>query len=85
MATKFQQRHFENLAQLMQDNMPVTTSKAQTRAEYREQLIRAMCELFKADSPHFNEDRFRLACVPGNNVRSRRVVGPAMPYVQPKH
>jgi hypothetical protein len=80
----FQQRHFEALAQLLQDNVPNSNSKAQTRAEYREQLIRAMCNLFASDNPHFNSDRFRLACIPGNNVRSRRVVGPSMPYVAPR-
>lgn len=82
--TMFQQRHFEALAQLMQDVEPKAGTKAQSRAEYREQIIREMCALFSRDNPHFNEDRFRCACVPGANVRSRRVVGPAMPYVQPR-
>jgi hypothetical protein len=64
----------------MQDVQPKPNTKAQTRAEYREQIIRAMCAMFKADNPNFNEDRFRLACSPGANVRSRRNSGPSMPY-----
>ena len=77
----FQQRHFEALAQLMQDVQPKPGNKAQTRAQYREQIIRGMCRLFATENPKFDEDRFRCACVPGANVRSHRVVGPAMPYV----
>ena len=75
--SKFQQRHFEALAELMQQVMPEPQTKAQSRAEYREEIIRKMCGLFAADNEHFNPDHFRLACVPGNNVRTRRRnVGP---------
>jgi len=84
MTTKFQQRHFEDLAQLMADVRPCATSKSETREEYRESIIRAMCDLFKRDNPHFNEDRFRVACRSGVTTASRRV-GPAMPYVQPRN
>jgi hypothetical protein len=80
-ARLFQQRHFEALAELMQRVQPKASTKAQTRAEYREQILRAMCKLFAAENPKFSEDRFRCACVPGANVRSNRHVGPAMPYV----
>jgi hypothetical protein len=81
----FQQRHYEALAQIMQDVIPAATNKAETRAEYRERVIRAMCEAFKVDNEHFKEDRFRCACVPGSDlVRGHRRSGPAMPYVQPQ-
>lgn len=78
----FQQRHHEALAQIMQDVYPAAGTKAETRAEYRERIIRALCKTFAADNCHFNEDRFRIACVPGNPVKGKRVCGPAMPYKQ---
>jgi hypothetical protein len=80
----FQQRHFEALAELMQRVQPKPGTKAQTRAMYREQIIRGMCAMLKADNPNFSEDRFRCACVPGANVH-RRSNGPAMPYYQGAH
>lgn len=79
---KFQQRHYEILARLMQDVVPEPQTKAETRAEYRERIIRRMCEVFAEDNQHFNEDRFRVACVPGNPVEGHRRQGPAMPYKQ---
>lgn len=85
MSALFQQRHFEAIAQLMQDVQPKPATKTQTRAEYREQIIRGMVRLFKASNPKFSEDRFRVACTPGANVKSTRRVGPAMPYVADRH
>jgi len=78
----FQQRHYEALAQILQDTQPKPSTKAQSRFEYREQIIRTICRALKADNKNFNEDRFRLACMPGADVHSRRNSGPAMPYYQ---
>lgn len=38
-----------------------------------ESVVNAFVELFQGDNERFNEDRFRRACVPGANVRSRKV------------
>jgi hypothetical protein len=79
--SKFQQRHYEAIAQLMQDVADQRGNK-ESKAEYRERIIGELCTLFASDNPHFKPERFRLACVPGANVRGRRNVGPAMPYVR---
>lgn len=34
-------------------------------------LADAFVELFTGDNPHFDEARFRAACVPGANVKAR--------------
>jgi hypothetical protein len=81
MAT-FQHRHYERIAAIMREVVPKASTKSQTRAEYREQIIRAFCAAFADDNEHFSEDRFRVACDPNGNYRpSPRHVGPAMPYV----
>ena len=84
MSAKFQQRHYEIIAQIMNDVAPCDKSKSETRMEYRERIIRALCSAFAEDNVHFNEDRFRCACVPGARVGSTRTPGPAMPYVKPR-
>ncbi len=83
--SKFQQRHYEIIAQVMNDIAPRDSSKAETRFEYRERIIRELCAEFAKDNPHFNEDRFRVACVPGAQVHGNRRQGPAMPYVIPRN
>ncbi len=83
--SKFQQRHYEIIAQVMNDVAPRDQSKAETRFEYRERIIRALCAEFAKDNSHFNEDRFRVACVPGNPVRGNRRQGPTMPYVMARN
>ncbi len=80
--SKFQQRHYEIIAQIMNDVAPLDKGKSETRFEYRERIIRALCAAFAEDNSHFNEDRFRVACVPGNQVHSTRTPGPAMPYTR---
>lgn len=37
----------------------------------REIVIDTYVEFFSNDSPRFNEQRFRTACIPGNNVKAR--------------
>lgn len=79
MPATFQKRHYEAVAQLLQDQFPEKGRK-QSREEYREQIISAFVIAFRRDNPNFSGDRFRAACAPGANVRSRGNVGPAMPY-----
>lgn len=81
MTSKFQQRHYEAIAQLLQDEYPAQGRK-QSRAEYREQIVRAFVDLFSYDNDNFNRDRFRAAVTPGANVRGRGNVGPSMPHYQ---
>jgi hypothetical protein len=40
--------------------------------DLREHVIETFCEFFRNDNGRFEERRFRRACVPGANVRSRR-------------
>ncbi len=80
----FQQRHCEAIAQVLNDVAPLDKSKAETRFEYRERIIRSLCAMFAEDNVHFNEDRFRVACIPGNPTSNTRRQGPSMPYVQPR-
>ena len=80
---KFQQRHYEMLAEVLHNVKPCDKSKSETRNEYRERIIRRLCEVFAADNPNFNEDRFRVAAASGQDTRTR-VVGPAMQYVRPR-
>lgn len=37
-------------------------------------VVRAFVDLFRDDNSRFNEDRFRRACAPGANVKSRKAV-----------
>lgn len=62
----FQQRHFEAIALMMQD-----LATKQRGKSHRERTLAALCQLFKASNPRFNEARFRAACMPGANVRKR--------------
>lgn len=80
MTSKFQQRHYEVIAQLLQDEFPRNTDHKQSRAEYRERLISAFVAVFEADNSNFNPERFRAAVVPGANVRGRGNVGPSMQF-----
>lgn len=81
----FQQRHFETLAQMMQENFPRKGDKILTHEAYWQQIVGAMVDVFRQHNVHFDEARFRAACVPGANVRARNNrSGPAMPYVAPR-
>jgi hypothetical protein len=59
---------------------PEVRTKAETREEYRQRIIRGLCELFQEDNPHFKPDRFRA--VSDGQPSSTRRNGPAMPYVR---
>jgi hypothetical protein len=81
----FQQRHFEAMASMMQQNFPKHGDKILTHEAYWQQIVGALVDVFKQSNPHFDESRFRAACVPGANVRARNnQSGPAMPYVTPR-
>jgi hypothetical protein len=48
--------------------------RAASEAE-RATMVAAFSMLFREDSPRFDFDRFRAACVPGANVRARKGKG----------
>lgn len=82
MSSMFQQRHFEAMAQMMQDNYPRKGDKVLTHEAYWQQIVSALVSEFARANVHFDEARFRAACMPGANVRARNSrSGPAMPYV----
>lgn len=73
MSSKFQQRHFEAIAQVMQNIAPErfdSTNDLERRVQHAA-TVRALVALFAADNPNFSADRFERACVPGANVRAR--------------
>ncbi len=68
----FQQRHFEAIAQMMQETHPGTHLGEDNRAVMQWYATReAMCKLFIRHNSNFMWDRFEIACLPGNNVRAR--------------
>ncbi len=72
MASKFQQRHYEALAQAIQDQK---ASYAGDGAELRQNVMQDFAEelaaRFARDNGLFNRDRFLRACQIGANVRKR--------------
>jgi hypothetical protein len=76
--TMFQQRHFEAIAQMMQETKPDALANAHMND--RELLAainqwhntrKALCDLFERHNHNFMKDRFAVACEPGANVRAR--------------
>ena len=73
MSVMFQQRHFEALAQLMQDLRPssLVSIEPDKHAQYT-LTLNSLCNLFARDNPMFDRGRFERACRPGANVRNRK-------------
>lgn len=46
----FTRQHFQKIADVIKKN------------ESKENLVAALCDMFKADNPNFKEDLFRKAC-----------------------
>ena len=76
----FQQRHFEAIAEAIQEAKLAVTDKYPTRAEpatteTRLQGVKAVQDeltaLFARSNGLFNRERFTRACEPGANVRAR--------------
>lgn len=66
-------KDYEKAAEIVQN-------VARTHADVDTETCDALCivtnafvKLFVDDNPHFDEDRFRAACIPGANVKARKV------------
>lgn len=69
----FQQRHFEAIAQMMQECHPGAHLSADNRAIVQWYATRhQMVLLFMRSNPRFDVGRFERACLPGADVRSRK-------------
>jgi hypothetical protein len=62
----FQKRHYERIAQAMQDARQRSSSLDQWQC-----TIKCLADLFARDNCQFQRDRFIRACEPGANVRAR--------------
>jgi hypothetical protein len=65
----FQRRHYEAIARAMQE----TYSDADVIAAKTQWLVDrdTLVSVFARDNSNFDADRFRRACIAGNNVRAR--------------
>jgi hypothetical protein len=68
---KFAKRHYEAIAQAMQD------ARMHIRAEQMECVVNCLADLFAGDNGQFKRDRFKRACEPGANVRASAKQNPA--------
>jgi len=66
----FAKRHYETIAEAMQQTCPEAHWDKNMRAQF-DVTVTALCAMFKSDNPQFQSERFRAACEPGNNVRAR--------------
>ncbi len=67
----FQQRHFEAIAQMMQEIKPcfaIEDAELEQWTRTRDALVR----LFVRHNNSFDVSRFERACEPGANVRARK-------------
>ena len=75
MTTKFQQRHYEAIAQAIQDEKASYSHMVpESRDHYVNTLLsfeESLASLFARDNPLFDRDRFLRACKVGANVRKR--------------
>jgi len=70
---KFAKRHYEAIAETLQEVNPdrfVSTRIPERRVEFAN-TVRALADLFARDNGRFNRNRFIAACEPGANVRAR--------------
>ncbi len=68
--SKFQQRHYEAIAEVMQDvrTLQEDAELSDTCIHMTENLL---VDMFLRDNCLFNPSRFRKACTPGANVKAR--------------
>lgn len=73
----FQQRHFEAIAQIMQELKPRVMPNEPGAAEFDRLrqwtlTVNALSKLFASTNDRFSLGRFERACEPGANVRARK-------------
>ena len=74
MASMFSKRHFEVIAQALQDAHAYVDALGDNTGKQRigvEIATRYLEAAFKRDNPAFNARRFELATIPGANVKAR--------------
>ncbi len=69
--SKFQQRHYEAIAEMMQDAFELQESHPTDSIIAIQQVENLLTNLFQSDNYQFMPERFRRACVPGANVKAR--------------
>jgi hypothetical protein len=67
----FCKRHYEAIAQVMQEAMRNAERSNATAAQVVDYVTCRLADLFANDNGSFKRDRFVRACVPGANVRAR--------------
>ncbi len=67
--SKFQQRHYQAVAQVIQQ---IETDGDDKDGLRREVIAKEFADMFKADNANFKRDLFMYASKKGNNVLSRR-------------
>lgn len=75
MTSKFQQRHYEAIADVIWHILPEITRYGESRDRpliSRNLLIDDLCIMFQKDNPNFNEGIFRRACDKGIASLSQR-------------
>jgi len=65
---KFAKRHYEAVAQAMQD---ARFHLRNTPLAQWECVVNILADLFAGDNGEFKRDRFKRACEPGANVQAR--------------
>ena len=67
--THFNKRHYQDLALVMQNTYPTFLADQEQWNITRT----ALADMFAKDNSLFKYDLFIQACIPGNNVRARKV------------
>jgi hypothetical protein len=72
----FQQRHFEAIAAMLQRTHEIAEACDECGTPLGQQRVieQALADLFRDGNSRFDRNRFLRACVPGANVRVRKVV-----------
>lgn len=71
MASKFQQRHYETIALILQELRLYAEGNHATAVQTADKARSLFTDAFARDSGVFKRDRFERACVPNANVRKR--------------
>lgn len=66
MATKYERRHYEDVAKILKEYAPVgwgyISDNTQIKYDTAQDIAEDFARLFKADNPNFNEAKFQKAC-----------------------
>lgn len=70
--SKFAKRHYEAIAEAMQEACPRSREPDLSAREQQWRFtVEALADTFAGDNGMFKRDRFERACQPGANVRAR--------------